>query len=130
MKQSLLAVVDRINGPEADEFLNRCYGRCFSGQVTLAVGSDVVTYSISHGKVVSTCEGVPWDGYDIGVRGTVAAWKSFATNDRKSLSRATIWPEGEALELMGKPIRVRQSFSALAYLCKVYGDIITEIEVA
>ena len=129
MSEKMKAVVERINGPEAEEFLERCYGKCFSGQITLINSADICTYSLSHGKIVSTYSGIPWDGYDVGVKGTETAWRSFATADCKSLSRSTIWPKGESLELLGQPLRVRQSFSALAYLCKVYGDILEESEV-
>lgn len=129
MKKEFQEVADRINGCESEEFLQRCYGRCFSGQITLIDGAETCTYFLAHGKIVSCYDGIPWDGYDVGVKGSESAWKSFATNDCKSLSRSTIWPIGESLELLGKPIRVRQSFYALAYLCKVYGDIIVESEV-
>lgn len=126
MINHLMAVKDRINGAEAENFAERYYGKCFSGRMSLVVGDVVCTYSISRGKIVQAERGIPWDGYDVGVKGSAAAWKSFATSDRKSLSRSTIWPKGESLELMGKPLTVRQSFGALAYLCKVFGDIIEE----
>lgn len=129
MKKEFEAVVERINGKEAEEFLERCYGKCFSGQITLMNGEDVCTYALSHGKIVSSYPGVPWDGYDIGVKGTPTAWRSFATVDCKSLSRSTIWPKGEFLELLGQPLHVRQAFSALACLCRVYGDVLEESEV-
>lgn len=126
MFQYLMAVKDRINGEEAENFAERYYGKCFSGHISLGIDDVICTYAISRGKIVSAEKGIPWDGYDVGVKGSAAAWKSFATSDRKSLSRSTIWPKGESLELMGKPLKVRQSFGALAYLCKVFGDIIED----
>ena len=130
MKKEFEAVAERINGVEAEDFLERCYGKCFSGQITLMNGEDICTYALSHGKIVSTYPGIPWDGYDVGVKGTPSAWRSFATADRKSLSRSTIWPKSEYLELLGQPLRVRQSFSALARLCRTYGDLLEESEVS
>lgn len=124
MKETLFAVQDSINGPESYGFAERYYGKCFSGRMTLIVDDLACTYSITRGRIVNVETGVPWDGYDVGVKGSRAAWRSFATADKKSLSRSTIWPKGESLELLGKPLAVRQSFGALAYLCKVFGDLI------
>lgn len=129
MKKEFEAVAELLNGSEAEEFLERCYGKCFSGRITLISGEDVCTYALVNGKVISTYAGIPWEGYDVGVKGSAQGWKDFRTVDWKSLSRSTIWSKGEGLELLGSPLKVRQSFSALAYLCKVYGDVLEGSEV-
>ena len=124
MIEKMLLVKERINGPEAECFSEKYYGRCYSGNIMLQYGEVSCTYCISQGVIVSAVPRVLLEGYDIGVKGTEQAWKDFVESERKSLSYATSFPVGEALVLLGKPVRVRQCFGALACLCRVFGDIL------
>ena len=128
MIKEMLLVKERINGPEAKCFNEKYYGNCFSGNFLLQYEEESCTYCISQGQIVSAAPRALLDGCDAGVKGTAQAWKDFVEKEKKSLSYATSFPVGEALTLIGKPVRVRQCFGALACVCRVFGDIIEEGE--
>jgi hypothetical protein len=113
---------DRINGDCADTFKNRYFGRFFTGDMTLRHDDATYTYSIHCGDVVAIRAGVPITGIDIGVSGAAIDWQTFSA--RRSLTVSTNKMNPHTLTLHGAPLRLRQNFNALAYLCRVFSEIL------
>jgi hypothetical protein len=116
---------ERLNGECSDTFKNRYFGRFFTGDVTVRYDDSVHTFSIHLGYVVAVQAGVPITGIDIGVAGSAEDWKEFS--DRKSLSVSTNKMNPHNLTLQGSPLRVRQNFNAVAYLCRVFSEILESV---
>lgn len=113
---------ERLNGDAAETFKNRYYGRFFTGDMTLRHGAMVFTLSFHLGDVVAARPGVPITGVDLGVSGETADWDWFA--DRKSLSVSTTKINPNNLTVQGSPLRIRQNFNALAYVCRVFSEVL------
>lgn len=112
----------RLNGACSDNFANRYYGRFFSGDITVKYDDIVFTLSVHDGNVIAVRNGIPITGVDLGVSGSTEDWTEFGV--RKSLSVSTNKMNPHNLTLMGSPLRTRQNFSALAYLCRVFSEIL------
>lgn len=112
----------KLNGECSDKFANVYYGRFFTGDMTVKYDGAAFTLSMHNGKVVATVEGVPITGIDLGVSGSKEEWDQFAI--RKSLSVSTNRMNPHNLTLLGAPLRTRQNFNALAYLCRVFSEIV------
>lgn len=113
---------DRLNGDCAETFREKYYGRFFSGDMSVKYDAQVFTLSIHQGKVVAVQQGTPITGVDIGVGGGAEDWQEFS--HRKSLSVSLNSMNPHNLSLMGAPLRTRQNFNALAYLCRVFSEIL------
>ena len=117
----MLQLQETINGPEAEKFLNYYYGKFFSGNITLIEDEEKVTLTLHKGKILEVVDGIPSEGYDVGVQGTKAAWDKFCTH--KSLSVATNKGNELNLSALGSPITFRQNFNVLAQFIRVYAGI-------
>lgn len=121
MYEKMHELKELINGPEADRFLNYYYGKYFTGTILLQQDEEQVTLFLYHGTIVDVVEGVPNEGYEVGVRGTQKEWDAFCAH--KSLSVATNKGNEDNLTTLGSPIRFRQNFNVVAQLVRVYAGI-------
>ncbi|MDJ0931704.1 hypothetical protein [Breoghania sp.] len=80
--------------------------------------------SVHLGKVVAVQEGIPNTGIDLSVEGKAVCWAEFC--DRKSLTVSTNTINPNTLTLLGAPLRTRQNFNPLAYLCHVFGEVLED----
>jgi hypothetical protein len=113
---------DRLNGECAESFRDKYYGRFFTGDITVKYDAAAFTLSVHLGKVIAVQKGIPVTGVDLGVSGGAEDWKEFG--DRKSLSVSLNSMNPHNLSLTGAPLRTRQNFNALAYLCRVFSEIL------
>ena len=114
----------RLNEECADKFANQYFGRFFTGDMTLKYDDEAFTLSLHRGKVIAVQAGVPNTGIDLGVAGAAADWAQFA--ERKSLTVSTNKMNPNNLTLLGAPLRTRQNFNPLAYLCRVFSEVLEE----
>lgn len=121
LHKKMLELKERINGPEADQFLNFYYGKFFKGDITIIDGDETWTLSFHYGKCIDVMKGIPNSGVDLGVKGNNEEWASFVNH--KSLSIATNKGNKNNLTIMGPPIRFRQNFNVIAQLIRVYAGI-------
>jgi hypothetical protein len=122
MMDIMLKLKNRLNGPDADTFANTYYGRVLIGDITLKYDDEVYTFSVHNGKIIDVTKGIPLTGVDLGVSGAKKDWDQFST--RKSLTVSTNKMNPNCLTHMGTPLRTRQNFNAVAYMCKVFSEIL------
>ncbi|MCW2306344.1 hypothetical protein [Rhodobium gokarnense] len=122
MQDVMLKLKDRLNGPDADTFANKYYGRVLTGNITLKYDEEVYTFAVHNGKIIDVTAGIPLSGVDLGVSGAKKDWDQFAV--RKSLTVSTNKMNPNCLAHMGAPLRTRQNFNAVAYLCRVFAEIL------
>ncbi len=126
MKDYMLRLKDRLNGPDADTFSNTYYGRVLVGDITLKYDEEVYTFSVHKGKIIDVIPGIPLTGIDLGVAGAKKDWDQFAI--RKSLTVSTNKMNPNCLSHMGTPLRTRQNFNAVAYMCRVFAEILEGVK--
>lgn len=115
---------DLLNGDFSQNFKEKYYGKFLTGDITVKYNENTCTLSFHNGVVVAVRNGIPNTGVDLGIAGTTADWKQFGI--RKSLSISTNKMNPHNLSLLGAPLRTRQNFNALAYLCRVFSQILED----
>jgi hypothetical protein len=117
----MLVLKDRINGEEAETFLNFYYGKFFKGDITIIDSDETCTLTFHYGKCIEVKPGIPDTGVDVGVSGNDVEWTQFCGH--KSLSVATNRGNKNNLTTLGGAIRFRQNFNVVAQLIRVYAGI-------
>ena len=122
MLDVMLKLKDRLNGPDAETFAKTYYARVLVGDITLKYDAEVYTLSVHNGTIIDVIAGIPLTGVDLGVSGAKKDWDQFAI--RKSLTVSTNKMNPNCLAHLGTPLRTRQNFNAVAYLCRVFAEIL------
>jgi hypothetical protein len=120
--EQFAAVKELINGPEAENFKGRYFGRYFSGDMTFVFDEAPFTLTFHKGTMIAVEFGQPLNGVNIGLGGKTEQWEDFFRHRNFQLATS---PKHNPLcfKTLGSPLGYRQNNNTVAQLMRVMAKV-------